>query len=128
MPDRIPPLVELWVNVKLWFSLWLTWLAGNSGQIMVAGAAGGAVRWWLSERRRLLAGIGSVVTGAVFAQYFAPITLALLNRYIGDLGEGAFATAAFSAGLGGMSIAKIIIAAIEGAGRRIGGNEGDDKR
>ncbi|MBU2960481.1 hypothetical protein KO516_06565 [Citreicella sp. C3M06] len=118
MPDRIPPLVELWAHIKLWLGLWLTWLTGAAGQVAIAGAAGGAVRWWMNERRRIASGIGSVITGAIFAQYFAPITLAIMNRYIGPLGDGAYATAAFAAGLGGMSIAKIIIAAVEaGAGK-----------
>ncbi|MBU2961971.1 hypothetical protein KO516_14365 [Citreicella sp. C3M06] len=118
MPDRIPQLAELWAHIKLWLGLWLTWLSGAAGQVAIAGAAGGAVRWWMEARRRIASGIGSVITGAIFAQYFAPITLAIMNRYIGPLGDGAYATAAFAAGLGGMSIAKIIIAAVEaGAGK-----------
>ena len=31
MPDRLPPLIELWAHIKLWFGLWLTWLYGPLG-------------------------------------------------------------------------------------------------
>ncbi|ATG47585.1 hypothetical protein CEW89_08360 [Celeribacter ethanolicus] len=117
---------DLWSEVKLYAALFVTWLAGASGQVALAGAAGGLVRWWLSERRKIIAGLGAVVTGAIFAKYFAPLTLSILERTVGPLGEGAFATAAFAAGLGGMSIAKIIIAAIEGASLKIH-KGGDDE-
>lgn len=126
MHEKFSPFLELWVHVKLWASLFATWLFGTSGQVALAGAAGGAVRWWMSERKRLLSGLGSVITGAIFAQYFAPITLVVLTKYIGPLGEGAFATAAFSAGLVGMSIAKIIIAAVDAAAGKMGGNHDKD--
>lgn len=120
-----PPGPEIWQLIKLWSGLILTWFAGASGQVALAGAAGGLVRWWLSEKRKILAGAGSVVTGALFAQYFAPITLTILEKWIGPLGEGSFATAAFAAGLGGMSIAKIILAAIEAMSTKIGGPTND---
>lgn len=124
MQEMKPPGPEVWATLKLWLGLFLTWFAGSTGQVALAGAAGGAVRWWMSERRHLISGAGSVITGAIFAKYFAPITLAILEKWAGPLGEGAFATAAFAAGLGGMSIAKIIIAAIEGASGKIGGHDG----
>lgn len=128
MQEMKPPGPEVWATLKLWVGLFLTWLAGSAGQVALAGAAGGAVRWWLGRPQmsiaHLISGAGSVITGAIFARYFAPITLALIEKWVGPLGDGAFATAAFAAGLGGMSIAKIIIAAIEGAGSKIGGNNG----
>lgn len=125
MHEQQPPGPEFWQIVKVYSGLVLTWFMGASGQVALAGAAGGLVRWWLSERRKILAGAGSVITGAIFAQYFAPITLTILEKWVGPLGEGSFATAAFAAGLGGMSIAKIILAAIEGMSHRIGGNPND---
>ena len=127
MHDPQPPGLEWWPTIKLWAGLVLTWTAGTAGQIAIAGAAGGAVRWWMSRPglslRHLLTGAGSVITGAVFAQYFAPITLPVLEKWAGPMGDGGFATAAFAAGLGGMSIAKIMIAAIEGAAGKLGGKD-----
>lgn len=120
MQDKLPPLEEAWNFIKLVTVLSTTWLAGSAGQIALAGAAGGVVRWWMSERRGIIKLFGSVGTGALFANYFAPVALVLLNNYVGPLGDGAFATAAFAAGLGGMSFAKIIIAAVEGGARKLG--------
>lgn len=120
MQEKLTPLMELWGFIKLAVMLSITWLAGTAGQIALAGAAGGVVRWWMSERKGLIRLFGSVFTGALFAQYFAPVALVLLNNYVGPLGDGAFASAAFAAGLGGMSFAKIIIAAIEGGARKLG--------
>lgn len=127
MQEKIGPLVEVWNLIKLVAILCATWLTGTAGQIALAGAAGGVVRWWMSERRGFIKLFGAIFTGALFANYFAPVALVMLNNYVGPLGDGAFGTAAFAAGLGGMSFAKIIIAAIEGGARKLGAEDDQPK-
>lgn len=56
MQETQPPWLEIIATLKLWLGLFLTWFAGSAGQVALAGAAGGAVRWWMSERRHLISG------------------------------------------------------------------------
>lgn len=105
-----------------------TWIAGETGRAMVAGAAGGLLRWLGQESKRLLDGIGAVTTGAICALYLGPVVGGALGAVGIHLGDGANADSAagFLAGLAGMSLAKVAIALIETwAARQIkGGNDG----
>jgi len=113
MPDNPPPGTA--ETLLLWLQLAITWFAGEAGRAAIAGAAGGLIRWLMSERRRIRDGILAVVAGLLFARYLSPIMQALITTWIGDLGDGDAVrdTAAFAAGLGGMSVAKIILAVID---------------
>lgn len=106
-----------------------TWVAGETGRAMVAGAAGGLLRWMGQERRRLRDGVLAVASGSIAALYLAPVVIGILAAVGLDLGQGEAAdrAAGFLAGLAGMSFAKVVIALIETwAARQTGG--GDDGR
>lgn len=92
-----------------------TWVAGETGRAMVAGAAGGLLRWLGQESRRLWDGAVAVATGSLAALYMAPVVTGVLAAVGLDLGAGEAAdrAAGFLAGLAGMSIAKVVIALIE---------------
>lgn len=98
-----------------------TWLAGEAGRAFVAGVAGGFVRWLMAERRRLRDGMVSVVAGGLMSLYASPVMLAVLERWLGDLSGNTTGAAGFAAGLAGMSLAKLILGAIEAHARRMGG-------
>ncbi|MBY6119540.1 hypothetical protein KUV64_27335, partial [Mameliella alba] len=101
----------------------LTWLAGETGRAVIAGAAGGLYRWLMQERRRLRDGIVAVAAGALAAQFLGPVVLAGL-RLVGLKLQGTEAelapTAGFLAGLAGMSIAKMLVALMETQAARLG--------
>lgn len=117
--SRLPYVAEIAALAKLAAGLALDWLSTGTGQTMVAGATGGAVRWGLGGRRTALSFGVAVATGCAFAQYLAPLALHLLASELGDVGAGAFATAAFLSGLCGMSAAKVLIAAVDAAANRM---------
>jgi integral membrane sensor domain MASE1 len=105
----------------------LTWVAGETGRAMVAGAAGGLLRWFGQEKRRLRDGIIAVASGALAALYLAPVILAILAAFGLHLGDGPDVdrAAGFLAGLSGMSIAKVIIAMVEAWAERAKGNDNE---
>ncbi len=102
----------------------ITWLSGEAGKALIAGAAGGFYRWLMAERRRLRDGVVAVVSGAISASYLGPVALAIL-RLSGlkiDDGPDIYLTSGFLAGLAGMSIAKLVVALIEAQARKLRGN------
>lgn len=119
---------NFWGSLILYATAGLVWLGGEAGRAYVAGATGGLVRWWLigRGRRRVVDGITAAIGGAVFAAYFAPVTLALLEKLLGQLGDGAQDAATFTTGMLGMSTAKIAIAAFESRVKHWGDGGGDD--
>ncbi|MDG3040428.1 hypothetical protein [Roseicyclus marinus] len=105
-----------------------TWFAGETARAMIAGAAGGLLRWLGQEGRRLWDGALAVISGSLAALYMAPLVTSILAAVGLDLGTGEAAdrAAGFVAGLAGMSIAKVVIAGIEAwaAKQTTGGNDG----
>lgn len=105
-----------------------TWFAGETARAMIAGAAGGLLRWLGQEGRRLWDGALAVISGSLAALYMAPLVTGILGAIGLDLGTGEAAdrAAGFLAGLAGMSIAKVVIALIEAwaAKQTSGGNDG----
>lgn len=102
-------------TIMLYLSAVGVWLSGEVGRTVLAGSAGGLFRWLMASRRRLRDGAAGVLAGAVVAKYTWPGVLAMFNTVLPDLGDGkdVQAMAAFLAGLGGMSIAKALLAFIE---------------
>ncbi|RDW14441.1 hypothetical protein [Paracoccus thiocyanatus] len=102
------------------------WIAGEAGRAALAGAAGGLVRWLMSERRRIRDGVVSVIAGALMARYASPVMLALLERWLGEMSGDVGGAAGFAAGLAGMSLAKLTLAILDANYRRItGGGQSD---
>lgn len=94
----------------------VAWLSGETGKAMLAGAAGGIVRWFAQETRRLIEGVIAVISGAFSAVYLSPLILPLLDMAGIEVGatDQAAGVAHFLSGLVGMSMAKIVVALIEG--------------
>jgi hypothetical protein len=121
MTEHDPSLLD---QVKFCAALVLAWLGGEVGRLALAGAAGGLVRAFLSERIRIRDGVVSVVAGALMARYATPLMLVMLESYFGPLKGDVAGTAGFACGIAGMSLAKIIMAAVEAHGRRLTGGGG----
>ena len=111
----------------LYIGLFAAWVSGEAGRAVLAGAAGGLIRWLMSETRRLRDGAVSIVAGVLFAKYGTPIVLALLELWLGNLGRGTDVrdAAAFAAGIIGMSLSKIILGIADAQAARIGRGGGN---
>ncbi|UFM64256.1 hypothetical protein LOS78_01915 [Paracoccus sp. MA] len=97
------------------------WITGEAGRAALAGAAGGLVRWLMSERRRIRDGIVSIIVGTLMARYATPITMAVLESWFGEMKGDVQNTAGFATGIIGMSLAKLIMGMFEAHVRRING-------
>ena len=82
---------------------------------ILAGAAGGAVRWQ-HKREPWRIGLGSVAIGAICATYLGPVALAFMSATLGvPITDDAGKTGAFLMGLGGILIVKLILDKLEAA-------------
>lgn len=97
------------------------WIGGESGRVLVAGGAGGFIRWLGSERRLIRDGAIATVGGGISAAYLWPLVLYLTGL---DHAPYNIAMAAFLAGAVGMSGVKIMTAVVETKMRRISGDGG----
>ena len=88
----------------------LQWLLSDGGRAAVAGAAGGLVRW-LTLREKPREGAISLLVGSLCAIYLGPLAEPLLDPVIGKIapGDSAAGFASFVVGLGGISIAGLIL-------------------
>lgn len=89
----------------------LTAILGEKGQIALAGAAGGLVRW-LTLRSRPLDGVIAIVVGALSALYLGPLAEPAINALLGNViveesSRGAFS--GFILGLGGISVTGFVM-------------------
>ena len=108
-------------NADFWGSLFLSvtmvaaWLGGEAGRVVVAGGAGGILRWFAAEKRRLRDGAAAAMGGALCAYFFWPLTLAGLKAATGQALDGADAQAMAGCltGVIGMSGVKICVASFE---------------
>lgn len=119
MEDKAPGFSE---TVFLWASLIFAWLSGETGRVMVAAGLGGALRWMVSETRKLRDGAISIAGGVIVGTYTWP---ALLHAptWLPFGSQQPFAEtpdnavmAALLAGVLGMSAIKIFIAVVEAYG------------
>ena len=122
MTDNEPGLMQ---QALFYLAMVGAWIAGEAGRAALAGAAGGLVRWLMSDRRRIRDGVASVVVGLLMALYASPIMLALLNRWIGEMSGDVGGAAGFAAGLVGMSLTKLALAVLDANHRRISGGRPD---
>lgn len=89
----------------------LTWLLGEKGQLLVAGAAGGVVRW-LSLRENWRDGCISILVGAICALYLSPLAIPMIEPILSKLVVDADSRAGFSGffiGVGGIAVAGFCI-------------------
>lgn len=111
----------------LWGTVFTAWAFGEGGKVLIAGAAGGIVRWIMEEKRRIRDGALAIMSGIVFAQYLTPVGIALMTTWFGSLGENTDDikfSAAFAVGIGGMSVAKLVTAMFDAHARKL--RKGDE--
>ncbi|MGB1215389.1 MAG: hypothetical protein ACPG4X_18615 [Pikeienuella sp.] len=76
--------------------------------IVLAGGAGGLVRW-ATEREPWREGLMSVVVGALCAQYLGPWALGVVEKITSvEITDGTGKTGAFLMGVGGISLVAIV--------------------
>lgn len=109
-PDTTP---GFWDTIFIYAAMVGAWLVGEGGKAVIAGAAGGFVRWLGTQRFHIGEGIVSVISGAIMAHFGTPLMLALLQQWVGELQDVSGYTVPFFSGLVGMSLAKLTIAFIE---------------
>lgn len=87
-----------------------SWIMTDQAKTALAGAAGGIVRW-VTLREHWQDGVASLLVGAICALYVGPFVNPLIKPMIGDLAPNGDSTgfASFLVGLGGISIAGLLI-------------------
>jgi hypothetical protein len=81
------------------------------GQLILAGAAGGIVRW-LTLREGWWQGITSVVIGAILAVYIGPHAVWMLSpviTFVGGTPESVMGLGGFIVGVGGIVVSGFLI-------------------
>lgn len=91
------------------------WATGETGRVMLAGGAGGLVRWALDKKRTARNAVVQAVSGVLTAHYLWPLTLEIMTFPFPavERTDQWTVAAGFASGLAGMSLAKIIMAAID---------------
>jgi hypothetical protein len=87
------------------------WLIGEKGQLAVAGALGGVVRW-LSLREDWKDGLVSITVGAICAVYLSPLAIPLFDSVLGKIVVDAAARHSFSGfliGIGGIAVSGLVL-------------------
>ena len=118
--------ITLWDHIIALFSAAAVWFGGESGRVLIASGAGGLVRWFADERRRIRTGIAAIAGGAIVGYYCWPIVLHIPAVWSGSPMEKtpeAIAMAGFLAGTMGVSGVKIFVALVEA---RVARKPGDD--
>ena len=111
----------LWDILLLSSGVALTWIAGESGRVLVASGMGGMMRWLTSETRKIRDGVLAVIGGCVTGTYLWPAVLAVMGL---QKEPDNIALAAFIAGTIGISFVKIVTAVVEARTKTwAGGND-----
>lgn len=86
------------------------WLQSDAGQMAMAGAAGGLVRW-LTLREHWRDGAVSLIVGSICALYLGPLAEPMLAPVVGKIAAQGDAKgfSSFVVGLGGIGIAGFVI-------------------
>jgi hypothetical protein len=105
----------------------IAWLWSEPGRAALAGALGGVVRW-VTLREIWRDGILSLLVGSICAVYLGPLVQPILDPVVGKLAPGGDAAgfASFCVGIGGMSIAGMMIDVFR-ARRRQAAKDADDE-
>lgn len=88
-----------------------TWLFGDKGQGLVAGAMGGVVRW-LTLREHPRDGVVSIVIGAICAVYLTPLAFPIIDPVLSNVvvdGEARARLASFVIGVGGIGVVSFVV-------------------
>ncbi|WP_298491523.1 hypothetical protein [uncultured Maritimibacter sp.] len=125
MPDRW---VHVWETAVTWAAVMLAWAAGDLGSRIIAGGAGGGLRWAASEGRNLKTFAGAIIAGMICAKYMAPALVTIWETYVGPFADlrDAYQTCGFLSGMIGMTGVRLVAAIIEGRARRLVEDSGGD--
>lgn len=86
-------------------------LIGEKGQMILAGASGGLMRW-ITLKEKLTDGLVSVIGGMVCAAYLGPVAIPLLEpalRLVVIEQEARIGVGCFLVGLGGVVVTGFLI-------------------
>ena len=85
-------------------------LASDTGQLAIAGALGGVVRW-VTLRENWRDGLASLLVGAICSLYLGPLVAPLLEPSVGKFApeQGATGLTAFLVGIGGISLSAFLV-------------------
>lgn len=100
---------------------WSNLFFGDKAQVVLAGAAGGIVRW-LTLRQSKRDGLVAIVVGSLCAMYLSPLVFPLLNPVLSviitdDLQKATFG--GFLVGIGGIGIVGFILDIISSWRRKL---------
>lgn len=111
-------------RIRAAFDALAHWIGADAAAALVAGAAGGLVRW-VVLREKWSDGIGSLAVGSVCAIYLGPIAEPIFRPLIGAINTeaGAVGFGAFVVGLSGIGLAGWIIDAVRAFRARTGGED-----
>ena len=70
-----PEPITFWDQLIAIFGAMALWLGGETGRVLIASGAGGLVRWFAMEKRRIRTGIMSIIGGAICGFYLWPLVL-----------------------------------------------------
>jgi len=92
----------------------LEWFSTDPGKAVTAGFLGGVVRWAVL-RHHWKEGVPALIVGSICAMWLSPLALPLIEASVGKIApNGDLAgLSAFIVGLGGMSLAQIVIDALD---------------
>lgn len=89
----------------------MDWLTGDKGQLLLAGALGGVVRW-LTLRDHWSDGLISIVVGAICALYISPLAIPAIAPALGAMNvppESIHSLSGFLIGIGGITVSGLIM-------------------
>jgi hypothetical protein len=89
----------------------ISFIFGEKGQLLLAGAMGGIVRW-MTLRDHWSDGLIAVLVGALCAVFVGPVALPLLQPVIGNLNvppESIGSLSGFLIGIGGLTVSGLLI-------------------
>ena len=88
-----------------------TWMFSEKGQVAIAGALGGLVRW-VTLRDDWRSGLGAIVVGGIVSFYLGPIAIPTIEPILGKLAISPDAEktfAGFIIGIGGVGAVGFIL-------------------
>ena len=95
-------------------------LVAGKEPVLVAGAAGGFVRW-VTLRERFVEGMASIACGAICAVYLSPLAVPMISSAFGALHMSEAQQVGFSGfviGLGGVFVSGLVIDIVRGFRRK----------
>lgn len=113
-----------------WGERFLAWLVGPDGKVILAGAAGGLLRW-MTLKSNWKDGLIAIGAGGLCAYYLGPLALPAMNAVLGQVVVDESNRQAFSGfiiGVGGIGVTAFILDVWEAVRRKARRTEADPPR